>query len=344
MISQLGLGLSFANPSDKSKVGRFKLDCILEAQLGSIVEPDHLTTRSYYAFYEHSFLVLPDQKTVVGVEFTGNRNTILMEDITKQWDHTKMIGTYGHYIYTMTFLPESRTLLVGDHIGNVYQISRPHNSWGWKLEKSYTNLGIGLIYSSTRLGHLVVFGGYNFGIRVVDTARKQIFSTTFKTALCYNYSLRFWVRSRCQVLLLVSGQTGVYSDSQSDVLDATGLFRHFGISLEQCGEESGSEGETQSEKAGEAGEGRGGHCSPKREKSHCRFEEFSRRFFEKFDEQMERLLKAVDSRVAHCQPGRSNLAVSDSTPKQRTPPPEREIRVCEGTAANRQKHKTRVCG
>lgn len=207
-----------------------------------MVEPDHLSSRSYYVFYENSFVVLPDQKTIIGVEFAGHRNTVIMEDITHRRAHSvTSIGTHGHYIYTMAYVPESRTLLVGDHVGNVYQLSKRPKACGWKLDKSYNNLGIGLVYSSVRLGHLVIFGGYNFGIRVIDVAKRRLFSSTFKTALCFVYSMRFYVRSRCQVVLLISGQTAVYSDSQTDVLDATRLFRHFGVSLDQDCFESVSE-------------------------------------------------------------------------------------------------------
>jgi hypothetical protein len=195
----------------------------------------HKSQKVYYAGYENNFLVLPDGKTIVGVEYKGNVNVLFMEDITRN-DITayRQIATHGNWIYCVLYNPVSKTLFVGDENGRVVQYQEGGNKETWSKVKDYGDLGIGYICSVDQIGDVVVFGGYqSYFIRAINSVSKTLLRGSLKTAIEYVDSLRFCEVPENKVYLSVCGRIPSYSNNKTDIYDATKLAKAFGYHFQE---------------------------------------------------------------------------------------------------------------
>jgi hypothetical protein len=167
-------------------------------------------------------VILPDEKTIIGVIYKGNHNVMGSEDITNL-SAVFTFGSGGNYIRTILPSKDFKSIFVGDDGGNLRQYDLKKSLNKWTHVKNHGNIGINNIYSSTCFGNLAIFGGGNSHVRVLDMEKKQMFVKPFKTAITYLDSLQMCQVSDSKVLLTVVGSSLNYSNSESDVFDITKL-------------------------------------------------------------------------------------------------------------------------
>jgi WD40 repeat protein len=201
----------------------------MEASSGSSLTHVHKSQKVYFVYYENHFLVLPDGKTIIGVENKDSKK-LFMEDITRNDTSAyRQIATHGNTIYSVLYNPVSKTLFVGDGNGRVVQYQKGANQETWTMVKDYGDLGIGSILSVDQIGDVVVFGGPNtYSIRAINSVTMTLLPGTLKTAIRNVYSLRFCELPENKVYLSVCGQSPSYSNTQTDIYDATELAKAFG--------------------------------------------------------------------------------------------------------------------
>ena len=107
------------NERSHSKIGRFKIEDIINAENESSVYPDYESTNEFYGYTITSFTVLPDQKTLIGIDCVKN-NILIIEDITDESSK----GLFHEHLNTITNIIYNETtesLLVGDNMDTVVQ-------------------------------------------------------------------------------------------------------------------------------------------------------------------------------------------------------------------------------
>jgi hypothetical protein len=209
--------------SSHDSIFRFSLKTIFSAADGEIIDFVNQSKTKFYAGYENSFMILPDEKTIIGIVCGNNQNVMAMEDITNPGASVSIFGSGGNQIYSILPSKDFKFLFVGDHNGNLHQYNLDKISNKWTHAKNHGNIGLSHITSSTSFENLAIFGGCNSHIRILDMAKKQIFIGPFKTALKYVYSLQACRVSRSKVLLTAVGYDPKYSNSKSDLFDITEL-------------------------------------------------------------------------------------------------------------------------
>jgi predicted transcriptional regulator len=215
------------------------LKAVLEAGNGNQVKCKDKSKGEFYVYLENHFLILPDQKTVIGVD--KDRISMIMEDITNSESGYSPVrfGKHEDTIYTLIFVEELSMLLVGDNAGKLTQYHYDSGNNSWSVVKEYGDLGIGQVISGIRIGHLVIFGGYeSYSLRVVDSMKMEIQGDPFKTAIEVIYSISLGKVSESQVILYLSGWGGKYSETASDVLDITELMKEYKVSIGEGRKES----------------------------------------------------------------------------------------------------------
>jgi hypothetical protein len=197
----------------------------MSASPGSIVDHVYQSQKVYYVVHENGFLVLPDGKTILGVEFKNEINVLFMEDITRNNANAyRQIIKYGHLIFNLLYNPISKTLFVGDNNGCAAQYQQDVNGETWTLAKNYGNLMIGPIFSVSQIGDFVLFGGGgSFAIKAINTSTETLLSGTLRTAIGSIYSLQVCKLPENKVYLSVCGQNPHYKNDQTDIYDVTEL-------------------------------------------------------------------------------------------------------------------------
>ena len=109
-------------------------------------------------WFENSFVVMDDCKTVIGVD-AKSKQFLIIEDLTYEvissviWIKKEIVE-----LNTILYMPDFDTLLVGSDKKDLVQIQEDSRG-SWKVTKDFGDLGIFEIYSSAHIGNLVVLGG-----------------------------------------------------------------------------------------------------------------------------------------------------------------------------------------
>jgi hypothetical protein len=186
---------------------------------------------TFYVYYGKHFTVLPDQKTLIGVDKL-DKKTLIMEDLTSDQPPV-IIGKHSSFVYTLIFIEETNMLLVGDHGSNVIQYKLDPECNTWSIVKNYGNLGIFQVVSNTKIGQFVIFGGYGkSSLRVIDSNEMEMVGYPYETAIQNVLSLSICEVSPSQVYLSVSGSSSDYSKNCSNILDITKFLKEKNL-LEQ---------------------------------------------------------------------------------------------------------------
>jgi hypothetical protein len=208
----------------------------MSASSGSTLTHVHKSQKIYYAGLENNFLVLPDGKTIIGVDYNnGYPYNLFMEDISRNDSSAyRQIATHGTTILSVFYIPISKTLFVGDHNGRAVQYQEGANKETWTTVKDYGNLGIGPIDSVKQIGDVVIFGGRNnYSIKAINSVTKTLFPGTLKTAIKNVRSFQVCELPENKVYLSVCGQNPNYSNTQTDIYDATELAKAFGYQFQE---------------------------------------------------------------------------------------------------------------
>ena len=202
-----------------NKIRSYSLAEVVNAANNSTIKIRHQTQNDFYMFYENSFLVLPDAKTVVGVDFS-DRKKLMIEDITLR--NPRQIGTHGDCIETVLFDSLTRSLLVGDVNGHVRQYKKEKESF--TMVKDYGDVGVGVVYSSTQVGRYAIFGGDKNSLVAIDVSEQRVCAGYLKSSFEWTFSLQICEGVGSNVYLSLGGEYAKYFLNPSDFLDVTRLY------------------------------------------------------------------------------------------------------------------------
>ena len=111
-----------------SFVYRFKLKDILTENKYHKVHYDHQSRNKYYACYENCLVIMPDQKTLLGVD-NENLTDLIQEDISDMKSPIITVNKHSNIIYTISFDAMTNTLMVGDYSSSCIQYKRRTDDW-----------------------------------------------------------------------------------------------------------------------------------------------------------------------------------------------------------------------
>ena len=90
----------------------------MKSKSGEHVNFLNQTSNKFFLYYQNSFLILPDSKTIVGVE--GKRKqTLIIEDITT--NKALSFGKHEDHITTVLYDEVIGSLFAGDYKGDIKQ-------------------------------------------------------------------------------------------------------------------------------------------------------------------------------------------------------------------------------
>ena len=188
----------------------------MNAANDSTIKIRNQTQNQFWLEFENQFLVLPDQKSVIGPDGSDPKK-LMMEDITQ--GNPRQIGTHVSVIQTVLFDNQTQSLLVGDNKGDVKQ-SKMENGSFTKV-KNYKKVCEGSIFSSTQVGRFAIFGGKGNSLVVIDISGQQVCPIDQKSPFFYTYSLQVCKGLGSNVYLSLGGRLCDYSLDTSDCLDVT---------------------------------------------------------------------------------------------------------------------------
>jgi hypothetical protein len=180
-----------------------------------MIAPDHISSKIFSIWTETSFIVLPDQKSVIGLKFESF--DIWMENIMNKKSCCVSNGVHKYYVHTIYYDETTCSLFSGDNMSMVIQYKKNIKN-GWKMVKKYSDLKINWIYSSTRIGNLMIFGGNNYHFTVIDAMEKQVVIRSTRIKINLATSLQV-----CKVY----PDNNDDSDSHKYALSFSGSFPHF---------------------------------------------------------------------------------------------------------------------
>ena len=115
----------------------YSLAAVMNAANGSTIKIRHQTQNRFWVYHENNFLVLLDEKTIVGPD-GSNQEKLIIEDITLR--NPRQIGAHGNWIYTVLFDILTQNLLVGDLNGHVMQYTMVNQSF--TMVKDFGDVGL----------------------------------------------------------------------------------------------------------------------------------------------------------------------------------------------------------
>ena len=96
---------------------------------------------------------------------------------------------------------------------------------GFKKQKEYGDVGVGMIYACDLSENFAVVGGGNGMISLIDMKKKKVIKKGIKTAIQWIYTLQFCRLSQNKMYLAVGGLgERDYSKSKKDCLNVS---KHF---------------------------------------------------------------------------------------------------------------------
>ncbi|MEL6804176.1 MAG: hypothetical protein AAFO91_10380 [Bacteroidota bacterium] len=193
---------------------------VIETAAGKTVNYRFQSGKTYYLCRESSFLVLPDGKTLVAPLYntqTSLYKTLYAEDITTR--NACQIGTHSGSIRTILYDQASKTLFAGNNSGHIVQYQKSEDSTSFSQLKSYGNVGLICLSSSTLVKNLAIFGGSNKSIIAIDIDSKEVVPGSVTTPFTNIYTLTPCEVSGSRTLLSVGGDSANYSDTCTDIFE-----------------------------------------------------------------------------------------------------------------------------
>ena len=205
------------------------MESIVKSESGEQLNVLYQTKNQFYAFYEKSFLVLPDSRTIVGLDAeTGS--TLVTEDIITNKSTT--FGIHENFIYTLLYDKMTKSLFADDGRGYVIQYKKRSKNHPFCLVKNYGYLGIGSILSCAQVGGFAFFGGENYSIVAINIRERGLCEGFLKSPFWDSFSLQVCHGLDQKVYLSILGNDRSYSSDVFDFLDVTEVYK------KQCTETS----------------------------------------------------------------------------------------------------------
>ena len=176
--------------------------------------------RKYTNFYENNFIILPTKKTIIG--FCSLTKSLQIEEIRGRTP--VMIDNQNCYGNSIMYNQNLNILLVGYQNRFLIQYQQI-TFFTWKIQKKYTNIGVGRIYSIDLLRDIAVLGGDRGKIAFINLRKRQVIGELIDTSIYYIYSLQFCEVSPKKIILVVGGHKNNYFNYRTDLFNVTKLFR-----------------------------------------------------------------------------------------------------------------------
>lgn len=197
---------------------QFDVESILLSPNNAVISPQYASCEQYRVVRENGFTVLPDGKTVIAVNHKNEQ--FLMAENFADVKSPVIVGKHDHLILTVALNRDCGLILVGDSSGRVVQYAITNGIW--RIQQVYGDIGVGEVWSSARVNHLVIFGGNTGRFRVIDSRNRRVIKQPVLTAVKCIYSLSI-CRRRESVMLAVSGRSYDFSGDKSDLFDLSRL-------------------------------------------------------------------------------------------------------------------------
>ena len=197
---------------------------IINAVGDSIISPMYKSASYYFVCFENHFVVLPDQKTLIGCD--GKSKQLQTEDITKN-QFAVRIGSCTSYVNTVLFNQELGILLAGYKNGKLIQYSKNFKS-KWIQQKDYGDIQIQEIFSSDQMGNYAVVGGHaanKKNLKMINLKKQVVFQSQVQTSFNSVFSLCFANLSQSKMFLSVGGSCPDYENGKTDIFDVSSFFK-----------------------------------------------------------------------------------------------------------------------
>ena len=214
--------LSLVINSDSS-IRYYSNQSILKSELGQKVKSVYQTKNRFYALYENNFLILPDGKTIVGVDEKTEKILVTEDIITNK---PVSFGKHEGRIQTLLYDEVTESLFAGDQKGYVKQYKRGSSNNPFNLVKDYGDVGIYSVYSSALVGRFALFGGCNFTLVAIDIQERRLFKNITRSLFLSTFSLQVFHNLDNKVYLSIGGYEPYYYLNVSDFLDVTKMYNH----------------------------------------------------------------------------------------------------------------------
>ena len=165
--------------------------------------------------------MVTEKKTEIIAVDSENPKFLIHEDMTDKED-PNCFGAHEGKINTLAVTSDRQSLLAGDNKGVVVQYSLK-GQFG-NIEQNYGHLGIRRIFTSATFGNIIVLGGDNFKIRVLDLARKKQVDLPVTTAVRFITSAQI-CRVKDSMVVALVGRKLEESTGGSDLMDITDMYR-----------------------------------------------------------------------------------------------------------------------
>ena len=213
-----------------SHISCFNLASITEAEDQVTVEDISRSAFGYMVEHNHSFAVLADAQTVIGVN-KENLRYLQAENLIDKRSNQKFANIKDLRLTAIAFNSEEDVLLAADDSGKMMAFNLHLNFTTKKSslklgptsrrQTHYTQLPGHSAYAQAQLGNLTVLAGN--GIVVIDTAGHTLVGNRIaETVMTRIMSVELCVMPG-KVLMAISGYKPDYSGSKADVFDVTRL-------------------------------------------------------------------------------------------------------------------------
>ena len=188
--------------------------------------PFYQTKNEFNVRDDKSFLVLPDGKSIVGVNpKTPNASkSLVIEDVK-----TGKVASFGRHkgdIKTLLYHKGTASLFAGDSSGRIAQYRRSSRDSNFTLLKDYRDVGITGVYSSAQVGRFAVFGCRNRVLVVIDIPERRLCEGQIQSPFYQTLSLQVCRGLGNKVYLSVGGYDPRYYSDVSDFLDVTEMYNY----------------------------------------------------------------------------------------------------------------------
>lgn len=227
-------------------MNQFDLKSVFNATNRATIHAVAKSAGHYYSCYENGFYLTSTNLELIAID-PKNQNFLMNESMLSKRPIV-CIGAHEGKIRTVIATSNESSLLVGDNNGFVIQYSLTGKPG--EFEHNYGHLGIRRIFSSDVLGGLVVLGGDDYKVRLLDVSKRERVDLEVVTALQFIGSIAI-CRVRDSVILAVAGREPMESVYISDLMDLTQLCEEENWNVWRSDEESHSDAEEEQAQARE---------------------------------------------------------------------------------------------
>jgi hypothetical protein len=186
---------------------QFEIHSLLEAEPGASLESIHQSQTAFCVTNIKSFQIMPDGKSVMGVEDTQEElpGTIAIENLS---DNTKPVSKFktGKKII-FSIIPNEffTSVIVGDSDHQCEQYDFDASSGKWESVKDYGYMNINFTSNSASFKNLVIFALNGREITIINTKAKQKHFNYYKIDLESILSMQLCRVSETKTLLSMVG-------------------------------------------------------------------------------------------------------------------------------------------